>query len=153
MSKYVKEVPAPNKSMINTHLTTCVLVVARYFKELWQGLTSENLLRNFQFSWHAIKQGWKETLIMCRIDYMERRLTNSNYCTNSTFTWDPKWTQTGLRFHFGVKFHFGVSELHYQRPHDFRRGETHFGANFTSVNLTEVKFQTAVNFPCNVIHY
>ena len=26
----------------------------------------------------------------------------------STFTWDPKWTQTGLRFHFGVKFHFGV---------------------------------------------
>ena len=26
----------------------------------------------------------------------------------STFTWDPKWTQTGLRFHFGVKFHFGI---------------------------------------------
>ena len=25
--------------------------------------------------------------------------------------------------------------------------ETHFGANFTSVKLTEVKFQTAVNFP------
>ena len=25
-----------------------------------------------------------------------------------TFTWDPKWTQTGLRFHFGTKFHFGV---------------------------------------------
>ena len=97
MSKYVKEVPAPNKSMTNTRLTTCVLVVARYFKELWQGLTSENLLRNFQFSWHAIKQDWKETLIMCRIYCMELRLTNSNYCTNSTFTWDPKWTQTGVR--------------------------------------------------------
>ena len=25
-----------------------------------------------------------------------------------TFTWDPKWTQTALRFDFGVKFHFGV---------------------------------------------
>ena len=28
--------------------------------------------------------------------------------SKSTFTWDPKWTLTGLRFHFGVKFHFGV---------------------------------------------
>ena len=56
------------------------------------------------------------------------------YCT---FTWDPKWTQTSLRFHFGVKFHFGVRQLHYQRSHDFRRSETLFGANFTSVKLTE----------------
>ena len=29
-----------------------------------------------------------------------------------------------------------------------RRSETHFGANFTSVKLTEVKFQTVVIFPC-----
>ena len=29
--------------------------------------------------------------------------------SKSTITWDPKWTQTGLRFHFEVKFHFGVS--------------------------------------------
>ena len=28
------------------------------------------------------------------------------------------------------------------------RSDTHFGANFTSVSLTEVKFQTAVSFPC-----
>ena len=28
--------------------------------------------------------------------------------SKSTFTWDPKWTQTGLRFYFGVKFHLGV---------------------------------------------
>ena len=28
------------------------------------------------------------------------------------------------------------------------RSETHFGANFTSVKLTEVKFQTTVSFPC-----
>ena len=36
---------------------------------------------------------------------------------------------------------------YYQRSHNFGRSETHFGANFTSVNLTEVKFQTAVSFP------
>ena len=24
------------------------------------------------------------------------------------FTWDPKWTQTGLRFHLETKFYFGV---------------------------------------------
>ena len=28
---------------------------------------------------------------------------NSNFSKN-TFTWDPKWTQTGSRFHFRVKF-------------------------------------------------
>ena len=32
--------------------------------------------------------------------------------------------------------------------HDFGHCETHFSANFTSINLTEVKFQTAVSFPC-----
>ena len=37
---------------------------------------------------------------------------------------------------------------YYQRSHDFERSETHFGANFTLVNLTEVKIQTAVSFPC-----
>ena len=68
--------------------------------------------------------------------------------TKSTFTWDLKWTQTGLTSLFQVKFHFGGRYLHYQRSHDFRQSETHFGANFTSVNLTEVKFQTAVSFPC-----
>ena len=26
--------------------------------------------------------------------------------------------------------------------------ETHFGANFTSIKWTEVKFQTTVSFPC-----
>ena len=29
----------------------------------------------------------------------------------------------------------------------FTDSETDFGANFTSVNLTEVKFQSAVSFP------
>ena len=32
--------------------------------------------------------------------------------------------------------------------HEFRRSETHFSANFTSINLTEAKFQTAVSFLC-----
>ena len=39
------------------------------------------------------------------------RTTASDYSSTnskSTFTWDPKWTQTGLRFHFGIKFHFCV---------------------------------------------
>ena len=31
---------------------------------------------------------------------------------------------------------------------DFGCSETHFSANFTSVKLTKVKFQTAVTFPC-----
>ena len=32
--------------------------------------------------------------------------------------------------------------------HDFGCSETHFGANFTSIKWTEVKFQTTVSFPC-----
>ena len=34
----------------------------------------------------------------------------------------------------------------YQRSHDLWQSETHFGANFTSFNLTNVKCQTAVIF-------
>ena len=32
--------------------------------------------------------------------------------------------------------------------HAFGWSEIHFGANFTSVKLTKVRFQTAVSFPC-----
>ena len=46
------------------------------------------------------------------------------------------------------KISLRCEELHYQRSHDFGRSGTHFGANFTSVKLTEVKCQTAVSFPC-----
>ena len=76
-------------------------------------------------------------------NYCNHRAPSWRFLSLSKFTLDPKWAQTGLRFHFGIKFHFGVRELHYQRSHDFGRNETHFGANFTSV-----KFQTAVSFPC-----
>ena len=37
-----------------------------------------------------------------------KKLLNNIEDSHSTFKWDPKWTQTGLRFQFGVKFHFGV---------------------------------------------
>ena len=43
--------------------------------------------------------------------------------------------------------HFGVRQLHYLYSHEFRRSETHLGANFTLVNLTKVKFKTAMSFP------
>ena len=66
----------------------------------------------------------------------------------SMLTWDPKRNQTNLRFHFGVLFHFGERQLPYQHSYDFRQSETHFGANFTWANLTEVKFHTTVTFPC-----
>ena len=39
---------------------------------------------------------------------------NENICKDelvfykSMFTWDPKLTQTGLRFHFGAKLLFGI---------------------------------------------
>ena len=36
----------------------------------------------------------------------------------------------------------------FRRLHEFKRIFTHFSANFTSVNLTKMKFQIAVNFPC-----
>ena len=44
-----------------------------------------------------------------RIYYTWNNVKKSHKNNKSTFTWDSKWTQTGLRFHFGVKFNFGVS--------------------------------------------
>ena len=60
----------------------------------------------------------------------------------------PKRNSNLFEISLRDKFHFGVRQLHYQRTHDFGWSETHFGANFTSVKLTEVKLQTAVSFPC-----
>ena len=70
-----------------------------------------------------------------------------------------KLPHTDVKFYPEVKSQNGLGSLRdkisllcevtsLQRLHDFGRSETHFGANFTSVNLTEVKFQTTVNFPC-----
>ena len=58
----------------------------------------------------------------------------------------PEVNSNRFEIHFGVKFDFGVRLFHDQGSHDFRRAETHFGANFNSLSLTEVNIHTAVNF-------
>ena len=66
----------------------------------------------------------------------------------STFTWEAKWTQTGMRLHFGWKSHFGVKSALYLCSHKLRRTETQDGMDFISVILTEMKFQTGMRFSC-----
>ena len=61
-------------------------------------------------------------------------------------TWEEKWTQTGMRFHFGWKSHFGVQSTVYLCSHEMRQNETQNSMDFTSVNLTEMKFQTGMRF-------
>ena len=64
------------------------------------------------------------------------------------FTWEAKWTQTGMRFHFGWKSHFGVQSALYLRSHELRRNESQNGMDFKLVILTEMKFQTGMRFSC-----
>ena len=68
------------------------------------------------------------------------------HVSKSTFTWEAKWTQTGMRFHFGWKFHFCVQSALYLYSHELRRNETQNGIDFISVILTEMKFH--VNRTC-----
>ena len=63
------------------------------------------------------------------------------------FTWEAKWTQTCMRFHFGSKSHFGVRSALYLCSHDLRWNETENSMDFISVILTEMKFQTS-RFSC-----
>ena len=56
--------------------------------------------------------------------------------------------QISLRVKVSLRVKISQRLLHYQRSHDLGRRETPFGANFTSVKLTEVKLQTEVSFPC-----
>ena len=60
----------------------------------------------------------------------------------------PEVNSNRFEISLGVKFHFGVRQPHYQCSHEFRQSETLIGGNFTSVNLTKVKFQITVSFPC-----
>ena len=39
--------------------------------------------------------------------YPEKNFVKFLQYIKSMLAWDPKWTQTSLRFHFGVLFHFG----------------------------------------------
>ena len=62
----------------------------------------------------------------------------------SRFTWEAKWTQTGMRFDFGWK---SQSDL-YLCSHELGRNETQNGMDFISVILTEMKSQTGMRFSC-----
>ena len=68
--------------------------------------------------------------------------------SKSTFTWEAKWTQTGMRFNFGWKSHFSVHSALYLCSHELRRNEPQNGMDFISVILTEMKFQTGMRFSC-----
>ena len=66
----------------------------------------------------------------------------------STFTWEARWTQTGMRFHFGWKPHFGIHLALYLCSHELKWNEIQNGMDFISVILTEMKFQTRMRFSC-----
>ena len=51
-----------------------------------------------------------------------------------------------MRFHFGWKSYFGVQSALYLCSHELKRNETQNGMDFTSVILTEMKFQTGMRF-------
>ena len=65
-----------------------------------------------------------------------------------TFTWEAKWTQTHMKFHFCWKSHFGVQSALYLCSDELRQNETQTGMDFMSVNLTEMKFQTSMRYSC-----
>ena len=64
------------------------------------------------------------------------------------FTWEAKWTQTGMILHFSWKSHFCVQSALYLYSYELRRNETQNGMDFISVILTEVKFQAGMRFSC-----
>ena len=67
----------------------------------------------------------------------------------NTFTWKPKWTQTGMRFHVNWKSAFGVPSALYLCSYKLsQNNETQTGIDFISVILTEMKFQTGMRFSC-----
>ena len=55
--------------------------------------------------------------------------------------------KTSLRFPIGVKFALMYGNFIIS-VYMTSGSETHFGTNFAPVNLTKVKFQTVVSFPC-----
>ena len=65
-----------------------------------------------------------------------------------TFTWEAKWTQTNMKFHFCWTSHFGVQSALYLCSDELRSNETQTGMDFISVNLTRMKFQTGMRYSC-----
>ena len=68
--------------------------------------------------------------------------------SKSTFTWEAKWTQIGMRFNFDWKFHFGVQSALYLCSHQLRRNEIQNCMDFILIILTEMKFQIGIRFLC-----
>ena len=77
-----------------------------------------------------------------------RILVSLDELSKSTFTWEAKWTQTGMRFHQGWKSHFGVQSALFLHSHELKRNETQNGMDFILVISTEMKFQTGMRFSC-----
>ena len=82
------------------------------------------------------------------MDVAKWRFGNFLNTPKSAFTWEAKWTQTSMRFHFSWKFHFGVQSALYLCSHEWRWNETQNDMDFISVILTEMKFQTVMKFLC-----
>ena len=91
-----------------------------------------------------------------------RKIIGTIYFIKSTFTWEAKWTHTGLRFQTGVKtssvhmkFHFGCIS---KRPYILMDMRRHFISgsvymifyhpkwNFISVKMTDMKSIPAMSF-------
>ena len=126
-------------SLITGMLEFGRLILSMHLVTLWR------ISPNADFMWRVSYVRWSDFYFGDKLTFFLYKYVTWCKATQikSTLTWDSKWSQTGLIFHFGIKFHFVLRELHYQHSHDFRRSQTHFGAK-----LTEIKFQTAVSCPC-----
>ena len=79
------------------------------------------------------------SMLMHRVQYLKNLFMN-------LFTWEVKWTQIGMRFHFGWKSHLVFSQL--LCSHELGRNETQNGMDFISVILTKMKSQSRMRFSC-----
>ena len=74
-------------------------------------------------------------------------ISSRSVSTNSTFTWEAKWTQTRMRFHFGWKYHFGVQSAPYLCSHELRRNEIQNGMYFISFKAhVHLKLSVGMDF-------
>ena len=67
---------------------------------------------------------WSYTITTQWMNWInEKILRRSLLQTLSAFTWEMKWTQTGMRFNFGWKSHFGIESAIYLCLDELRRNE------------------------------
>ena len=69
--------------------------------------------------------------------------------SKSTFIWEAKWTQTGMRFYFGWESHFRVQSALYLclHEHELWRNETQTGMDFISIILPAWDFHLNSIYP------